>query len=275
MMNVHLILLEIAKQDLKASKCLLSKKFYAQSIFYLEQSVEKALKSLGIWSNTLTEEEIKKEIKHKAGKFFSRFLEAGVNKVQTELKNFGEKFPKLKETFLWKKLQKQARSMEEEIKNIKNTCSSIEEKGKRMSFSKEKLQEIISEINKYKPFSWTLGLEGIKTAKELYQALKKDMEKATKLRRSDIERLRKSTELILKILFCTKALFYLSAILSPHVSTSRYLEKAHNPLQVYTAEMPLVQNLKSIMKIVEKTLGYLSDVYRSMPSIEVFLPNDS
>jgi len=275
MTNMHLTLLEIAKQDLKASKCLLSKKLYPQSIFYLEQSIEKAVKSLGIWSGNVTEEEIKDRIRHKTPKVFTFILKRGIEKVKKTLKEFEEKFPEIKETSLWKKLQNQAKSMEKDIKNIQDKWPPIEEKGKDLSFSKEKLGEIINHINSSKISGWILGLEGIKTVKELYQVLKKDVGKVAPLTKSDIEKLKKSYELTLKVLFCTKALFYLSAILSPHVSSSRYPEKMHNPLKVYTKEMPLVQKLKPLMKIAEKNLEYLSDIYRNMPSIEVFFPNDS
>ena len=43
------ILLNISKSDLEASKYLLEGKHYCQSVFYLEQSIEIALKSWAIW----------------------------------------------------------------------------------------------------------------------------------------------------------------------------------------------------------------------------------
>lgn len=64
-MRTELIWLEIAKKDLEAAKCLFHKKLYPHSVFYLQQSIEKAAKSLVIRDKIITtEEDAKKRIGH-------------------------------------------------------------------------------------------------------------------------------------------------------------------------------------------------------------------
>lgn len=72
-METHLILLEIAKNDLEAAKCLYDKKLYSQAIFFFQQSVEKAVKSFGIAFKIINETEAK-DIGHKSVKFYLNFF---------------------------------------------------------------------------------------------------------------------------------------------------------------------------------------------------------
>ncbi len=58
-MKLSKTLLEIAKKDLEAAKCLYEKELYPQAIFYLQQSVEKAAKSFAIMTNMIKEDEVK------------------------------------------------------------------------------------------------------------------------------------------------------------------------------------------------------------------------
>jgi HEPN domain-containing protein len=51
-------LFEIARTDLNAAKCLFDQEHYPQAVFYLQQSVEKATKSLAIDFDIIKEEEV-------------------------------------------------------------------------------------------------------------------------------------------------------------------------------------------------------------------------
>ena len=55
--------LEIAKSDLSASKCLFNNDFYPQSLFFFQQSVEKAVKSYSHKSSALFIDWMKKFFK--------------------------------------------------------------------------------------------------------------------------------------------------------------------------------------------------------------------
>jgi len=83
-MNPHTLLLEIAKTDLEASRILLSSKHHPQAIFLFEQSVEKGVKSIGLWMNVVTEEECKdmKIIGHQAWRIFNHIMEIVPEKLK-------------------------------------------------------------------------------------------------------------------------------------------------------------------------------------------------
>jgi hypothetical protein len=73
-MEAHLAFLEVAKRDPEAARCLSSRKLYPQAVFFLQQSVEKATKSFGLWAKVVTEGEVKDAVGHDAWKVFSKIF---------------------------------------------------------------------------------------------------------------------------------------------------------------------------------------------------------
>ena len=63
-------LFEIAEKDLQSSRILYANELYAQSIYFLQQSVEKLVKGYAILFERLTPKEIKYDIKHITPKAF-------------------------------------------------------------------------------------------------------------------------------------------------------------------------------------------------------------
>jgi len=74
-MKIAKNLLEIAKKDLKASKCLYDNGLYPQAVFYLQQSVEKATKTFGILSDFIDENELKDFVGHNPLKIHKKVFE--------------------------------------------------------------------------------------------------------------------------------------------------------------------------------------------------------
>jgi len=62
--------LEIAQSDLRAAKCLFENCFYPQSLFFLQQSVEKATKAFSIKAGLLKNEKEIKSYSHKSSTIF-------------------------------------------------------------------------------------------------------------------------------------------------------------------------------------------------------------
>ena len=62
--------LEIAQSDLRAAKCLFENCFYPQSLFFLQQSVEKATKAFSIKVGLLKNEKEIKSYSHKSSTIF-------------------------------------------------------------------------------------------------------------------------------------------------------------------------------------------------------------
>lgn len=67
-------LIEIAEEDLNVSKLLHGQRLFPYSIFYLQQSVEKLVKHIGISHGIISPENLQKEINHKTIKVFNRLV---------------------------------------------------------------------------------------------------------------------------------------------------------------------------------------------------------
>lgn len=104
-MKAEIVFLEIAKNDLEASRWLFERKLHPQAIFYLEQSSEKAVKSLGIWKKAITVKEAERSIGHKALKVYFKIFEKSkdtIKSVQQTIEGVLLTFPKLRESSLAK-----------------------------------------------------------------------------------------------------------------------------------------------------------------------------
>lgn len=277
-MRTDLIFLEIAKRDLEASKFLFGRKLYSHSIFYLQQAIEKATKSFGIWNKTITETDAKNAIGHKAWKVYSKIFNEMKDKV-VNLEKRLEAFPKLKEVDLIKeiKINKLKNRLDEHQKMFPN-----ENVAWKISFSGEELQNIVIDIDKLRDelrreIIIEINEKEIENLKEkLYQLL----DVFTEINPITVEETKKglgkviTPQVIIDILkklpiseliFCYLSLFYLSLIFSPHAIRSRYPQENFNPLEVYNEKMPLIQMLDSFIKIAEETLEKLNHVYAAMP----------
>jgi hypothetical protein len=100
-MQNGILLLDIAFKDLTSSKLLFERELYPQSIFYMQQAVEKSIKQLGIYNGVVKPSELQKDIGHKAEKIFKRVVgqvkhitgdsDTGINNSYNELKQLLKK----------------------------------------------------------------------------------------------------------------------------------------------------------------------------------------
>lgn len=73
-MENEIALLDIAIQDHSSSQILFEKELYPQSIFFIQQAVEKSIKQLGIYNGVVKYSELQKEIGHKSEKIFKKVV---------------------------------------------------------------------------------------------------------------------------------------------------------------------------------------------------------
>jgi len=73
--------LEIAQSDLRAAKCLFENCFYPQSLFFLQQSVEKATKAFSIKVGLLKNEKEIKSYSHKSSTIFIDCIKKVLNSL--------------------------------------------------------------------------------------------------------------------------------------------------------------------------------------------------
>jgi len=70
-------LIEISESDLQASKILFQQGLYPHAVFYLQQSVEKLVKTIGLKTGAIVPSELKNRISHNTIKVYLK----GVQKV--------------------------------------------------------------------------------------------------------------------------------------------------------------------------------------------------
>jgi len=282
--RTELIFLEIARKDLEAAKSLYDRKLHAHSVFYLQQSIEKAVKSFGMWTKTLTETDAKDAIGHEAWKAYLKVFNEVRNKI-ARLEKASDVLPKLKETSLMKELEiSKLKDMFDKYEKVflnKNARRSI-------SFSRKDLQNIATEINKLsKELKEKLGQRTAiriseKETEHLKEKLYEFLNIFSEINPNVMEAKDKLSALITpefigkifkklikpvsELIFCYLSLFYLSLVFSSHAVTTRYPQDSFNPLMAYSEKMPLIRMLDSFIRILEETLQKLNYTYVKMLS---------
>lgn len=92
--KIGIALLEMAKKDLDASKVLFGGKLYPQAVFHLQQSVEKAVKSFGIYERAITEDRLER-FRHDPVKVYMKMVERW-GSIAIMAKEMSEIFPEFK-----------------------------------------------------------------------------------------------------------------------------------------------------------------------------------
>ncbi|WXG43848.1 MAG: HEPN domain-containing protein [Promethearchaeati archaeon SRVP18_Atabeyarchaeia-1] len=279
----------IAKKDLQAARCLLKEKLYAQAVFYLQQSVEKAVKSLGIWDGKITEVEARSEIGHKTIRIYFRI--------------FGETKDKLiafeKALLMFPDLRKLAFLDVSQVARLKRGIDAFrkefsdENVALRISSSERDLQDFLRKLRTLKE---ELGNELTridKEFKELSANEKKSGDFKSKLSQvlevgsqirpimaegstiEDVVDKSVSPEFIMiligisksmiRLSFCYQSLLYSCLILYPHAARTRYPGDDFNPTDFYNARAPLIQLLDNFIESTGGVLRELDLIYCEAP----------
>jgi HEPN domain-containing protein len=275
-MKEETIFLEIAKEDLNAAKYLFSKKIYCFSVFHLQQAVEKAIKSFGLYQKVISIGEAKKVIGHKAWSLYSKIFEEYEARMK-RLEDLFTKSEKFKEFALknlsWTfELRGKIQTYDEILKNFSSDdLFSI-------STSSEELQKIISEIRRIEEILNKVEIkeedvyEYRKTLDNFLNVFaeinpnvdKKLIDESILLIQPELINyiFGVAKEYIIKLYFSSTCLFYLSAVFSPHYTKSRYPEGNSNPLEIYNSNMPLVQNLEYFINLTERVISDLEYIFQ-------------
>ncbi|MER3602232.1 MAG: hypothetical protein C4339_05895 [Nitrososphaerota archaeon] len=259
-MRTELIWLEIAKKDLEAARCLFCKKLYPHSVFYLQQSIEKAAKSLVIRDKIITtEEDLKKRIGH-AGWQVAFILK---EKLIEDLKKYPMLIEKLRQVKGPININKLLREYQRYEKKL--TKKAGEKKLWKISSSRKYLNDMLTEISRVTKINKLNKLLKNMSLQETLKTLKKELRNQiirschieTEENKKKLNEQIEQIELFPLRTFCYLSLISLSFVFSPHAIRSRYPEDNFNPLNVYDEKMPLIQMLDSFIKITEESLENL------------------
>jgi len=278
-MKEETVFLEIAKIDLTAAKYLYSKHLYSHSIFHLQQAVEKSTKYFGIFMKIISMDEAKKSIGHDAWKLYLKIFKEFKNRMR-KLEGLLTKYEKAKEMSLIKDLN-WLFELENKIHKYEQMLNFSTQDLFNISLSNEELQTIIEEIQKVDERLKKAALsEKIEEGnisefrRKIYELLDLASNINPNINKDVIEKeldamvrpqivtslFEKLRDPIIRIAFCSIRLFYLSIVLSPHYVKSRYPEDKFNPLEIYTANMALVQKLEYFLNLTENVIKDLEHI---------------
>ncbi len=74
MKNEYYTLLEISREDLKASELLFENRMYPHSLFYFQQSTEKLTKYIGLKEEVIVKKDLQNKVSHKSTLIFKRAI---------------------------------------------------------------------------------------------------------------------------------------------------------------------------------------------------------
>ncbi len=260
-MKEGMVLLEIAKKDLEASRLLYENELYPQALFYLEQAIEKVFKGLSVALEIITLDEAKK-ISHTPFQWFiivqEKYIE-NVEKIESLLMILSTSHPipvwsyeeKTKLSEISKKIKKwdkEARKLSGSEELLEEFISEYEEIGNQLEqlreISPEERQNIIGEVleSEIKKLYYGYKLPYFVTVTFAYHT------------KAMLEFLFGNIELIIKPLSLIWCSLFLFIPLYPVVSMVRYPIGSHNPLEVYDENHPLIKKFDLLYQKIEEIL---------------------
>jgi HEPN domain-containing protein len=239
MSAMEAVLLKIARKDLEASRILFREKLYSQAVFFLQQSVEKAAKAMGLREGWVSKEQLKHNIGHRAWKVFTEISNIAL-KIQRQLEGVREKkhvilnivahdlIPLLEE---YKKEEKNMGSpskTDETIDSVINLLYPVLKSGELQKIQDKYTEAILHELLR--------SLSKI-TPEELLTKWK-EIGGGGRL-----------------------VLFVFSYLLERHAIWSRYPDERFSPLEYYSERTPLIKRFNEIANMVDGALKEIEQLY--------------
>jgi HEPN domain-containing protein len=243
-----MIFLELAGRDIEAARLLLQNGLYPHSVFFVEQSVEKAVKSLGLWRKSITLDEAY-GFRHEALKLFRRIWKkltafardtVGDAEIRIELDKWESDadrlFVKLERWLKdekWLKLSRETFSLSKPLEYIEN--------------------------------SYTKMTVELKTAENRLRAL--GGERDSENQREQIRKLN-SRKRVARLGFCFTYLIHMCLVFLPHVSRARYPYNNWNPLGFYNQRAPVIKLAGEFIEYQEKGLAVIKSLYDEVSGLQ-------
>jgi len=287
-MKMNVELLKIAEMDLKAAKVLHENELYPQSIFYFQQSVEKANKAFALMTKLVTEDQLLREIGHEP----IRIYETALKKQKSKFEQFEEHLrdiPGFKEINLIKTINFKKKDLIQfdtslsDIKEIKQdrgeliNVSSLEIHRilKEIEFNRKDCEKQMRRISKIRvtESDWS---KQKKNVIEFYNVFSKynpvQVEKEKKnLENISIEQVEEYIKRYLEFIYFVKSLsiplYYLSIITLPHSTITRYPQNDSNPTKIYTKKLPIIKKLPELSEVQNNALIELRILNKKLEEI--------
>lgn len=250
-------LIKIASNDLKSAKILYKKEFYAQSLFLLQQSIEKTYKAIGLLTRQIDIQELK-DVSHD----YIKMLKKGLSCInETAL-----------EKIITSEIKKFDNNSEGEPRGVIDLINRTKNK-EFFNLSEEDIQNIFESIKKYKRINYPLKYTKTKNLLELYNAAMQNKNLTVQEINEIQELINNTNEGLSKVesincyYFITNfyTLNLMGLITSPNFEQSRYPIIQNNgidvncPTELYLKETPIIKNQKVIIRYVEKAIKFLQN----------------
>ncbi|MCX6253698.1 MAG: HEPN domain-containing protein [Bacteroidia bacterium] len=270
MASNYKVFLDIALDDVSASKILLKKKFYPQAVFYFGQSIEKTCKYLLIKDGILSVDQLNSRIKHDASKVFTIFTDHLINKLSSAVDT--EKIVKSNNDHLLFNVLNpidfinDLKSGIKVFEDSKNKLNELDDKkiDQYMNMLKIFNSNILSD-NKYNNFyksdprvlvDWLLEFHIVdeQTKIDLKEKLKDDNFKIQFY--ADIKKYLLSIHEYMRV---QQILMVLAILFSSCAVDTRYPDNTlnHLPVTRYNSSSMLIRRLKELYKYLEKSINFL------------------
>jgi hypothetical protein len=288
------ILLEISKKDLTASELLYINNHYLQAVFSLQQSVEKAVKSIAVFAGDV--QNPSKEIGHNCANYY---------KINTDkFKQKIDRFENNDETtevlcrimgFDNSDLTEDLQGIKEEVNSLEDVIHSVIKKPFTYQFiSDADMLDITSKLKEiYLEFNYVISDDSsFFSSEEEFELFKMDM--VNKIRNASeflidkyqeegkylVENAHELIEdgfktlgaldkdfwntmgfMIIQMNYAVKSLYCLSLITDAHAVSSRYPMNDFNPIEFYTSDLPIIKNFDFLIYTAGNIIEAISCVY--------------
>jgi len=262
-------LLYIAKNDFEAAKVLYNHKLYAQSVYYLQQSVEKLTKAFGLWTGLLEEKELytkryKKSLKQKFLSFFKiREREDVIGHVSPKTfvlllkKRFTKEYIKLLSSQIKNNiLQNKFKNIEKEIDELEKL---INKKQKLANISKAEINEFLKASYFYRTNFSRIDKRGMRFKLNHFRIIVTNrLQKILPFEVFDevnkkLENIESKVEYVFAYLNILILLYPLAIITYPHFTYTRYPTNEIGPKD-YNENLGIVSSLENIFELLDKIL---------------------
>ena len=239
-MNTIVVFLEIALEDIRASKALYEIGLYPQALFCCQQATEKVIKFIAIENNVIKLEDSHSKIGHKINKVFRKAMQASQ-----------QRFPSQREV----KIEESFRVIEDEIvkfSTLENIPLIFQMIRKSAGFPKT-LPIELEELSLSKLWEIWMEADPENFTKEKFDAFSRNpplMVHLEKMREAFLESLKVYIESIMD-------LFTLSFLVESLVTDVRYpnIQDLRNPSEKYKSDHYLVSSLPFFHGILEMAIG--------------------
>jgi hypothetical protein len=273
--NLDLIndLLFVAKQDFEASKVLDDKKLYGQSVYHLQQCVEKITKAFGLWTRFIEEEELYPR-KYKKSLFTRILLFFNIHEKEESIGHISPKtfvlllkkkfikeyFSFINLHFSFINLQTKNNGLKTLIKNYNGELKAFEHlinnRKKLAILSKNEISGLLKLGYDYQNILSKVDKRKLKTLlTEFRMGIRKRLEKILQPDFVDkkLAKIEDRLEYIFIGLEVFSLLYPLTIITYPHFTYTRYPTKELKP-QDYNEDLGIVSSLPSILEFLESVI---------------------